>query len=496
MSIIKVENLTFSYPSGAENIFENVNFHIDTNWKLGFIGRNGRGKTTFLKLLMGEYEYSGNIISSVEFEYFPYPAADKRRMTEDILSEICPEAEQWEIMRELALLDMEPEILWRPFETLSNGERTKALLSVMFLKNGGFPLIDEPTNHLDSAARATVAAYLKRKKGFILVSHDRSFLDGCVDHILAINRADIEIQSGNFSSWMMNFERRQQMEESRNERLKKDINRLKESAARASRWSDRTERGKYGQGPVDRGYVGHKSAKMMKRSKSIEARRSQAAEEREGLLKNAETAEELKITTLRHHSERLAEFSEVSVAYGQNTVCEPVSFTLGEGERIALTGGNGSGKSSMLKALLGQDIKYSGEIKTASGIVISYVPQDTSFLKGSLSELAEENGIDESLFKTILRKMGFEREQFGRNMDSFSEGQKKKTLIAASLCRPAHIYVWDEPLNFIDIFSRMQIEELIKEFQPTMLFVEHDEAFRRNTATKEVELRRIWRSNR
>ena len=71
MSIIKVENLTFSYPSGAENVFENVNFHIDTNWKLGFIGRNGRGKTTFLKLLMGEYEYSGNIISSVEFEYFP-----------------------------------------------------------------------------------------------------------------------------------------------------------------------------------------------------------------------------------------------------------------------------------------------------------------------------------------------------------------------------------------------------------------------------------------
>ena len=213
-------------------------------------------------------------------------------------------------------------------------------------------------------------------------------------------------------------------------------------------------------------------------------------------MKNAETAEELKITTLRHHSERLAEFSEVSVAYGQNTVCEPVSFTLGEGERIALTGGNGSGKSSMLKVLLGQDIKYSGEIKTASGIVISYVPQDTSFLKGSLSELAEENGIDESLFKTILRKMGFEREQFGRNMDSFSEGQKKKTLIAASLCRPAHIYVWDEPLNFIDVFSRTQIEELIKEFQPTMLFVEHDEAFRRNTATKEVELRMIWNSNK
>ena len=96
MSMIKIENLTFSYPTSYDNIFENVNFQIDTDWKLGFVGRNGRGKTTLLNLLLGKYEYSGKIHSSVQFDYFPYPVADKAKLTNEIFFEIAPEAEEWE----------------------------------------------------------------------------------------------------------------------------------------------------------------------------------------------------------------------------------------------------------------------------------------------------------------------------------------------------------------------------------------------------------------
>ena len=134
-------------------------------------------------------------------------------------------------------------------------------------------------------------------------------------------------------------------------------------------------------------------------------------------------------------------------------------------------------------------MKYTGTITIGSGIVISYVPQDTSHLKGTLSDFAEDNHIDESLFKAILRKMNFERVQFEKNIETFSEGQKKKVLIAKSLCEKAHLYVWDEPLNFIDIYSRIQIEQLIKEFQPTIIFVEHDKIFRDTVATKIVQLK-------
>lgn len=221
MSMIKVEDLTFSYPSSYDLIFDRVSFQIDTDWKLGFVGRNGRGKTTFLNLLLGKYEYRGKITSNVRFDYFPYPITDKERQTADILQEICPDAKEWEIRRELSYLDVEMEVLWRTFETLSNGEQTKILLAALFLSEGNFLLIDEPTNHLDTAAREKVSEYLNKKKGFILVSHDRRFLDGCVDHILSINRADIEVQSGNFSSWMENFERRQESELLQNERLKR-----------------------------------------------------------------------------------------------------------------------------------------------------------------------------------------------------------------------------------------------------------------------------------
>ena len=282
MSMIKMENLTFSYPTSYDNIFENVNFQIDTDWKLGFVGRNGRGKTTLLNLLLGKYEYSGKIISSVQFDYFPYPVTDKSQLTETILQDVCPAAEEWEIMRELSYLDVDMEVLWRPFETLSNGEQTKVLLAALFLNEGHFLLIDEPTNHLDVKAREMVAAYLKKKKGFILVSHDRHFLDGCVDHILSLTRASIEVQSGNFSSWMANFERQQEFELAQNERLQKDIGRLQQAAKRSEVWSDRVEASKIG--AADKGYVGHKAAKMMKRSKSIEARQQKAIEQKSGLL--------------------------------------------------------------------------------------------------------------------------------------------------------------------------------------------------------------------
>ena len=486
MSRIKIENLTFSYPGSCDAIFENASFQIDTDWKLGFIGRNGRGKTTLLNLLLGKYAYSGKIDASVQFDYFPYPAADRASLVSDLFSEIAPSAQEWELMRELSYLEVGADVLYRPFGTLSNGEQTKVLLAALFCNQDHFLLIDEPTNHLDAKAREIVSAYLKKKKGFILVSHDRRFLDGCVDHILSLNRSDIEVQSGNFSSWMTNFQRQQDFELAQNKRLQKDISRLQQAARRSAVWSDKVEASKAG--AADKGYVGHKAAKMMKRSKTIEARQQQAIQQKSGLLKNAETAQRLKLTPLTSRADTLVSFSDVAVCYGGSAVCKPVSFTVERGERVALDGRNGSGKSSLLKLLTGEPLKHTGTIQTASGLCLSYVPQDTSHLSGTLSDFAKKNHIEESLFKAILRKLGFERVQFDKDMRDFSGGQKKKALIARSLCEPAHLYVWDEPLNFIDVYSRMQIEQLIREFAPAMLFVEHDAAFRDEIATKIVAL--------
>jgi len=487
MSTIQAVNLTFSYPGSPDPVFEDVSFQIDANWKLGLIGRNGRGKTTLLRLLMGEETpCGGKLASGLPFAYFPSPVPEPERMTAEVLEDLCPGTESWRFSRELSLLDVEEDALWRPFSSLSSGERTKVLLAALFLRENSFPLIDEPTNHLDAHGRELAAGYLRRQRGFILVSHDRRFLDGCVDHILSLNRVDIQVQSGNYSVWRENFDRRQQFEEAENARLQKDIRRLRQAARQAGVWSDRVEASKIG--AIDKGFIGHKSAKMMKRAKTLEARQEKALAEKEGLLKNRETAEPLKLSPLVHHAKRLVSCAELELWYGERRVCGPLSFTVEQGERVALEGRNGSGKSSVLKLLLGRAIRYEGTLTVAPGLKISSVPQDTSFLRGGLGEFIRERGLDESLFKAVLRKLGFEREHFARDLSELSSGQRKKVLIAGSLCERAHLYIWDEPLNFIDIDSRLQIEELLRRFAPTMLFVEHDRAFQEAVAVKTVRL--------
>lgn len=486
MSVIKIEKLTFSYPSGGDTVFDGVNLNIDTEWKLGLIGRNGRGKTTLLKLLCGKYEYGGRISSPVAFRYFPYEISDRARITVDVLASACPEAEEWQFVRELSLLDADVSILYRPFGTLSNGEQTKALLAALFLNNGNYPLIDEPTNHLDADARRAVSEYLSGKQGFILVSHDRAVLDGCVDHILSINKSDIELQTGNFTSYMTNFEQRQQLEREQSRRLQTDIKRLRESALRTSAWADKVEASKIGAG--DKGYVGHKSAKMMKRAKVTEARYQREIEQKSRLLKNAEYADELKLAYEPYRSERLALFSSVAPVHDGKEVCTPTTFEITRGKRIALNGKNGCGKSSVLKLLAEAEPQFSGRLYVAPNVKISYVPQDVSHIKGSIAEYAKSSGADASLYFTILKKLGFKRSEFENDLSELSEGQKKKIVMAKSLCEKANLYVWDEPLNYIDIYTRLQIEELIAQADPTMIFVEHDCAFRNAVATDVVNL--------
>lgn len=508
MSLISVTDLTFAYEGSYDNIFENVSFQLDTDWKLGFTGRNGRGKTTFLRLLLSKnsfdnrdgygysYDYTGNISASVSFEYFPYIVEDKSLCTGDIVYIINPECRIWELKREFSKLNINDEVLDRSFETLSFGEQTKVLLGVLFTKENSFLLIDEPTNHLDSEARKLVSDYLNTKKGYILVSHDREFLNGCVDHILSINKTNIEVQKGNFDTWYYNKQQKDNYEKAENERLKKDIKRLSEAAKRTKLWADKAEFSKIGFDPQKetnrsintRAYMGEKSKRMQKRRKNLEKRKYEEIEDKSKLLKNVESFEGLKLYPLRYHNDILIYFRGVSAYYGERRVIDSLCLEVKNGDRIVLRGKNGCGKSTVLRLILGYEIKFQGEFFKGAGLKISYVSQDTSDLSGTLSDYAKQYEIDESLFKTILRKLDFQRHHFEKNIESLSEGQKKKVLIARSLCEQADLYIWDEPLNYIDVYSRIQIEELILKFKPTMLFVEHDKTFSDKISTNIIEM--------
>ena len=492
MSLINVNNLTFGYEGNINNVFENVSFNIDTDWKLGLIGRNGKGKTTFLKLLLGEYEYKGTISKNVEFDYFPFEVKNKEKMAIEIVNGIAPNVEDWEIIKELNLLNTNAEILYRNFCSLSGGEQIKILLISLFLKGGNFLLIDEPTNHLDSETKENLVEYLKKKKSFILVSHDRDFLDKVVDHIISINNTNIDIQKGNFTSWKENKEAQDNFEQTQNEKLTKDINRLEIASKNTSKWSDKIEKTKYNTNnsgcSIDRGYVGHQSAKMMKKAKVMEKRIEKTIQQKSTLLHNIEKADALKITPLESRKSPLIVANNLQIEYNKKAIFDKVSFEIENGDRIAITGKNGAGKSSILKLIMGEEINYTGNFKKINDIKISYVSQSTENLKGTLKEYAKQNQVDESIFKAMLSKMGFTNSEFESDISKMSEGQKKKVLIAKSISETTNIYIWDEPLNYIDILTRIQIEEVILKYKPTLIFVEHDEAFVKKVATKIIKL--------
>ncbi len=508
MAQISVNNLTFYYDGSFDNIFENVSFSIDTNWKLGFIGRNGKGKTTFLNLLQGKYPYQGSISTTTLFDYFPYQISEHQMEipAAEFMEELKAECEAWRVICELAELGESAEILYRPFRTLSPGERAKILLAVLFSGENDFLLIDEPTNHLDQDARENVKNYLASKKGFILVSHDRDLLDACIDHVLVLNRKTIEVQSSNFSSWWENKRRKDQFVLAENEKHQREIKKLKQAAMRTSGWAVQNEGTKIGFDPIKehdrskdtRAFIGAKTKKLQSRVKQMEKRIVREIEEKEGLLQDLERPSELKLVPLAHYKNTLVTIKDYALQYAgaANPVFTDVTFTIHNGEQIALCGKNGCGKSTLIKMILqkagwfnpGMVISEKGVRETAPGLVISYVGQDTAGLKGDISTFCRKENLDQSLFCAILRQLDFERVQFFKNMEDYSDGQKKKVLLAASLLTPAHLYIWDEPLNYIDVFSRMQIENLLLEYQPTMLFVEHDIRFREKVATKTVEL--------
>ena len=507
MSLIKITNLTYAYEGSFDNIFDSVSFSIDTDWKLGFIGRNGKGKTTLLNLLLGKYEYTGSIISDAYFDYFPYKVSveEEEVTASELIEKWKPGAEEWRVICELTLLGLDAEVLYRPVKTLSFGERTKVMLAVLFSGENDFLLIDEPTNHLDSNGREIIKNYLASKKGFILVSHDRDLLDACTDHVLVLNRSSIEVQTGNFTSWWQNKEKADAYAISENEKHKREIGKLKASADRTARWAEKSENSKIGFDPIKendrcistRSYIGAKTKKMQSRVKNTQERIQREIAEKEGLLNDIESVTDLKLMPLTHHKDTLIECRDLSLSYGDKMVFQHLSLKLCNGDRLFLKGHNGCGKSSLIKAILEKagytehakegDINLEGELAVASGLTISYINQDTSHLKGSLQEYAENNGADYTLLLSLLRQLDFDRNQFGKDISDFSMGQKKKVLIAASLIKPAHIYIWDEPLNYIDVFSRMQLEKLIETYKPTMILVEHDERFREKIGTKLVE---------
>ena len=504
-------------------VFENLTLNIDTGWRLGLIGRNGRGKSTLLNLLNKKIlPVKGEVVSDLNTFYFPYIPDYIEQTTFNVIKENIAPFSHWEeqmdelskaadeksikeygeilekfqnahgyeidsmIEKEFAEMVMNCDLLKRDFKTLSGGEQTRALIISLFLKRDSFPLIDEPTDHLDMKGRIILGEYLSNKKGFILASHDRNFLDTCVDHVLSINKSDVRINNGNYSQWKYNMQIEEDFEKRKNENLKREVNSLESAAKKGRYFSDGKEREKIGatQGGPDKGNIGRRSAKLMKRALHIELRINNKLEEKRSLLKNIEDERKLKIVNGKATGDKLLSIVNSSLSFDGNKIFENVSLDVFKGDRIALAGDNGSGKTSLIRAIKKEINLDEGSIHIPGYLKISYSEQNPEWTNGLLRDHLQRENIDETKFRNILGVMGAWGELFDRPLETFSKGQLKKVELCKSFLNESDLLIWDEPLNYLDTDSREQLEEVILKYEPTIVFTEHDKAFVENVATR------------
>lgn len=487
MSNISIKNLTFAYP-GQVALFDNANFELDTSWRLGLLGRNGRGKTTLFKILQNKLSYTGTINVSVPLAYFPQPLGDQTQLALYCLQETGNFLE-WELKRELKLFGISEDLLWQPFNTLSGGEQTKLMLCALFCQADHFFLLDEPTNHLDLAGRKELVAYLKQKKqGFIITSHDRTFLNQTIDHTLVIERSQLHLENGDLVSYEMQKKRRDSHDIQQNEKTRHELKRLKQAALTKENWASQAERQKQNNSHADKGFIGRRAAKVMKRATALKSRAEEQIKQKETQLKNLEVSEPLSLNYQPTHKQVLVKAKNFTLAY-EKPLFSPLNFEVKAGEIVVLKGNNGSGKSSLFQALLKSSKAISSGELSLNTKNISVVRQDFSANRGTLKEFAQKRDLDYTLLLTLLKKLGFERHTFDVLLENMSLGQQKKVELAASLATPAELYLWDEPLNYLDTYNQDQLLTLLQETKPALLVIEHDQNFIDQIADTVVELK-------
>lgn len=521
MAKIVINNLSYSYIQYYSPIFEHINLILDTNWKLGLIGRNGRGKTTFLNLIRGKLTPdSGKIIMDVNAEYFPYEIDYKYTKTIDIIKENISglkrmensmkeivldndksRAEEYSILmnryidldgfsiegrikKEMYLMQLPECLLEQDYELLSGGEKTKIQIITLFLRKDAFVLLDEPTNHLDIEGKRALAGYLKRKKGFIIATHDREFLNETIDHVLSINKCTIELEKGNYYSWRENKKKKELFELRASERLKREISQLEKSAQKSRNWSNVGNHQKYEFRSMSRT---NGSKAYMVRAKRAEENIEASLNVKKRLLKDFELTRQLSIAQDESDEDVMIKVNKLSYNYGERSVLRDLSFSICRGDRVWICGKNGCGKSTLLKLLSGQLPLYRGIIERTEGIQITEIFQNPLWTKGKLVNLVNDTTILDNIIEICLC-FDLNEDILDRPIETFSSGEKRKLDIARGLATGNQLILLDEPLNYMDVYFREQFEEAIMKSLPTIIFVEHDEMFGNRIANKIIEL--------
>ena len=510
---ISVTNLVKEFEVGSK-ILDGLTFQVDTGERVGLLGPNGCGKTTLLRILTGVVDYDEGevmiapgkrlgLISQIPVYPAGYTVEDVIDTAFEPLHEM--ECEMAELAGRMAAGETDPAVMGRydkltaafqagggyetdtsknkvcnglsipqamreqPFDKLSGGEKTRVNLARLILEDTDILLLDEPTNHLDLRATEWLEEYLEKFKGTVLtVSHDRYFLDKVVDRVIEIQNGKAEFYSGSYSFYAVEKERRYEEKLRQYEKEQAKIQQLEKAAEQLRTWA----------------YSG--MDKTFKRAQSMEKRIERM---RVTDRPRKERKMEVRFGEREFRGDEVMTVKNLQKSFGDRTLFSDVNLEVAGGERIALLGDNGTGKSTLLKIIMGEEEPDSGKLRLGPTVKIGYLPQIIHF------DHPERSLVDTMLYdldctaqtaRNRLAAFKFRGEDVFKSVSTLSGGEQSRLRLCMLMDSKINLLILDEPTNHLDIQSREWIEEAVEEYEGNLLFVSHDRYFIDRFAT------RIW----
>ena len=510
---ISVSNIVKEFEVGRK-ILDGLTFQVDTGERVGLLGKNGAGKTTLFRILTGELGPDEGQVSIASgkrvglISQIPvYPAGytveavlrtafdrlrDMEQEMESLTARMAAGESDPALLKrydtlsaafesgggydtETALnkvcngLDIPSAMRARAFADLSGGEKTRVNLGRLILEDTDILLLDEPTNHLDLRATEWLEDYLSRFKGTVLtISHDRWFLDKVVQRVVELENGRAEFYAGNYSFYVEEKERRYQEKLRQYEKEQAKIAQLQEAADKLHLWA----------------FMGND--KLHKRAFSMEKRIERL---RKTDKPRKERRLEVRFGEREFHGDEVLTLKDLKKSFGDRVLFDHVDLEVVGGERIALLGDNGTGKSTLLKLILGEEAPDSGKIRMGPTVKIGYLPQIVHF------DRPDRNLVDTMLYaqncstqeaRDRLAAFNFRGEDVFKPVSALSGGEQSRLRLCMLMDEKINLLILDEPTNHLDLDSREWIEEAVADYGGNLIFVSHDRYFIHQFAT------RIW----
>lgn len=519
---IELNNIIKNY--GLKNVLNGMNLTLKTGERAVLIGCNGAGKSTVLKIIMKQetisagtinirknatigmlkqiYEYekeNPNVYNFLQrsFEQF-FELERKLKKLEDEMSYEKDDEKMSELLQKYGNvqqkyiqmggydiqekfnkicsgLQINEKMLNQNYNDLSGGEKTIVNLGALLLKEPSILLLDEPTNHLDMKKLEWLEKFLKEYKGTILmVSHDRYFLDKVATKTILLENGKEKIYFGNYSYFLKEDEKRTLAEFENYKNQQKMIKKMKESIKTLRKFGELA-----------------KNEMFFKRAKSIEKKLAKIEQLPQVNLEQ-KTLLNFKLNIDSRSGKDVVIINNLNKNFESKNIFENANLQIHYGEKIALIGKNGTGKSTLLKIIMNEDCEYTGEIKIGQSVNIGYIPQEIKFEDDNqtiLNFFEQFDNRNETEIRTSLAKYMFRGNDVFKKVSSLSGGEKVRLILAKLLKQNINFLILDEPTNHIDIETRELLEEAIKEYSGTVLFVSHDRYFINNLAERIVEVK-------